>query len=370
MAAPFRHNRDMNACAPRPLEDIASCRGLGERQRKVDLSTGVELQPGHLLDGRFVIGEPICQGGMATIYLAEDKQNGWSKVAVKVPFLRFAQDPAYVARFLREEQIGLKVNHPSLLKFIPVTGKKSRLYLVTEYLAGSTLARLVHQRAPLPEADALKITSLIGDALCHLHEHGYIHRDLKPDNIMLCCDHTIRIMDFGLASPIAGRLDFLADKTPVFGTPQYMAPEQVQRSHSDARTDIYSLGVILYEMLTGQLPFTHKDPWVMAQSRVSGDPAAPRQINPAISPAAEEIILHAMQRKPAARYASVVAFQAELNAPEKVKITGYCTRLRPPRFVLSYEQAQLFYGLVISVVTVVLLLGAFFLLEHLPGKHH
>jgi len=360
----------MTACAMRPLADIASCRELPEKHDRIDASVVLELQSGYILDGRFVIIEPISQGGMATIYLAEDALNDGRKVAVKVPFSRYERDPAYVARFLREEQIGLKLNHPSLLKFIPVTGAKSRLYLVTEYLAGSTLARLLHQHAPLPEADALKIASLVGDALRHLHELGYIHRDLKPDNIMLCCDHTIRIMDFGLVSPLTGRLDFLADKTPIFGTPQYMSPEQVKRSHCDARTDIYSLGVILYEMLTGQLPFKHEDPWVMAQSRVSGDPVAPSKINPALTPVAEEITLHAMQRKPAARPANMAAYQAELDAPEKVQISGYASRLRPPRFVLSFEQAQLLYGLTISAVIVVALVGAFFLLQHLPGKHH
>ena len=360
----------MNVCAPRPLAEIASCRDLAEKHDRVDLSVGIELQPGHVLDGRFVIGEPISQGGMATIYLAEDSAREGRSVAIKVPFARFERDPAYVARFLREEQIGLKLNHPALLKFIPVAGPKCRLYLVTEYLAGSTLSRLLHRHGPLPEADALKIAGLICDALRHLHEHGFIHRDLKPDNIMLCCDHTLRIMDFGLAAPVAGRLDFLADKTPIFGTPQYMAPEQVKRTHSDPRTDIYSLGVILYEMLTGQLPFQHEDPWVMAQSRVAGDPAAPRQINPAVSPVAEEIILHAMQRKPAARYANVAVFQAELDAPENVAITGYCNRLHPPRFVLSFEQAQLLYGIVGSVIIALLLVGAFFVILHFPGKHH
>jgi serine/threonine-protein kinase len=360
----------MNACVARPLEGIACCRNLADERGPAELVEAAELSPGHILDGRFIIGEPISQGGMATIYHAVDALDDSRPVAVKVPFLRFERDPAYAARFLREEQIGLKLDHPALLKFIPVAGKKSRLYLVTEYLDGSTLSRVMHKHLPLPEADAGQIIGLVCAAVRRFHEHGFVHRDLKPDNIMICADHTIRIMDFGLASPVAGKLDFLADKTPVFGTPQYMAPEQVKRSRCDCRADIYSIGVILYEMLTGKLPFTHEDPWVMAQSRVAGDPAAPRAINPAISPPAEEIVLRAMRRKPVERYPDIAALAADLAAPERVVVTGLCNRLKPPRWVLSFEQAQLLRGIILTVVIGILLVGAFFALMHLPGKHH
>ncbi|HTB63547.1 MAG TPA: serine/threonine-protein kinase [Opitutales bacterium] len=360
----------MNACVARPLQDLACCQNLAAKHGSVALVEAVEFLPGHILDGRFVIGEPISQGGMATIYHAEDVQNGGRKVAIKMPFARFERDPAYVARFLREEQIGLKLDHPALLKFIPVEGKKSRLYLVTEYLEGRTLARILHQHRPLPEVDAFKIMGLVCDAVRRFHAHGFVHRDLKPDNIMLCADHTIRIMDFGLASPVAGKLDFLADMTPVFGTPQYMAPEQVKRSRCDIRADIYSIGVILYEMLTGKLPFNHEDPWVMAQSRVAGDPVAPRTINPTISPQAEEIVLRALRRKPVERYPTLAALAVDLAAPDKVVVTGLCNCLKPPRFVLSFEQAQMVRGVIITVAFVILLVGAFFVLMHLPGKHH
>ncbi len=214
----------------RPLAQIDSCRDLPNKRPKVDLSEGIEFQPGYILDGRFVIGEALSRGGMATIYEAEDVKDRSRKLAIKIPFARFERDPAYVARFLREESIGLQMDHPALLKFVPVKGDKSRLYLVTEFLSGCTLSSLIFKRAPLPERDAQRIASLVCDALRYLHGRGFIHRDLKPDNIMLCADQTIRIMDFGLAAPITGRLDILADKTPIFGTPQYMAPEQVKRT--------------------------------------------------------------------------------------------------------------------------------------------
>jgi serine/threonine protein kinase len=360
----------MPAPATAPLASVASCREISEKRDKVNTWENIEFPAGTLLDGRFLIGEPLSQGGMATIYQAEDMKNSACPVVVKVPFERFQRDPAFVARFLREEDIGLKLHHPSLLKFVLVEDKKGRLYLVTERLTGLTLAHLIHKQKPLPEADALRIASLVGEGLQYMHEHNYVHRDIKPDNIMLCTDQTIRIMDFGLAAPVAGKLDLLADKTPVFGTPQYMAPEQVKRSRSDARVDIYSLGVILYEMLTGKLPFVHQDPWVCAQSRVAGDPIAPRQINPAISPQAEEIVLRAMRRKPAERFANMAAFRAALDAPEKVPVTGLCQRLRPPRWVLSFQQAQIIYGLILTVIVFALLIVGFFVFLHMPLRHH
>jgi serine/threonine-protein kinase len=284
---------------------------------------------GDVLDERFVITEVLSRSGMATIFKAEDRQHGDRLVAVKVPHLEYESDPNFFSRFQREERIGLELNHPSILKFIPVENK-SRPYIVTEYLKGCTLAHLLKAMRPLPEKDALKIASLICEALQHMHDHGVIHRDLKPDNVMICCDGTIRIMDFGIARDAASRRITRVGNSTSMGTPDYMAPEQVTGRRADKRTDIYNLGGLLYEMLTGVTPFQNDNPWAALNARVTGDPAAPRKLNPELSAQAEEIVLRALQRDPADRYASAAAMKAEIDTVEQVRVTGLADRLQEP----------------------------------------
>jgi serine/threonine-protein kinase len=315
------------------------------------------------------MGQVLSESGMATIYLAEDADNQNQAVVVKVPHMKFESDPAYAARFQREEKIGLQLNHPYLLKFIPTAGRRSRPYLVTEYLRGRTLAQTLTARKVFPEKEALSIASRICEGLKHLHAHGFIHRDLKPDNIMLCEDGSIRIMDFGLAADVDSSRGFFSRFIPIFGTPQYMAPEQINKKPNDERTDLYSLGLMLYEMLTGKLPCLNEDPWVMAQLRANGDPEALRKLNPAISPAAEEIVLHAMQRNPAARHASIAALQQELDAPERIQITNLCDRLQAPRPTLSLEAKQMVNGIIWSIGFLLFLVLMFFFLRNHLGRH-
>jgi serine/threonine-protein kinase len=357
----------LNPAEYRPLDDVACCSDVPDHHDPVEPTFAPELRPGHLLDGRFLICEPLSRSGMATIYQARDSLNQDALVAVKVPHLRYEADPNFFSRFQREEDIGRKLDHPFLLKFIPVE-KKSRPYLVTEYLHGCTLAHLLDAMRPLPEKDALRIASLLCDALEHMHQHGVIHRDLKPGNIMICRDRTLRLMDFGIALAPDTRKITLHGLTATMGTPEYMSPEQVKNERGDERSDIYSLGAVLYELLTGVVPFQNENCWVSMNHRVTGDPIAPRKLNPKISSQAEEIILHAMQRDPNNRYSTVAAMKAELDNPKKVHVTGYCDRLQTPHWRLSFRETPVIAGTLLALGFILLQVAAFLLLRHLKAR--
>jgi serine/threonine-protein kinase len=296
-------------------------------------TSGYEPQPGKTLDNRFFITETITRSGMATIFKATDLKTK-ETVAVKVPFMEFESDPGFYSRFQREEEIGSRLHHPYILRFIPeAEGEhRSRPYIVTEYLRGYTLAHLLNNVRPMPEKDALKFAIRLCEAVGYMHEQGVIHRDLKPQNIMICYDGTIRIMDFGIAKSAEGKRITFTGFTPAVGTPDYMAPEQVKGKRGDERTDIYSLGAMIYEMVAGATPFESENEnlFVIMNARVTGDPMAPRKRNPNVSPQVEEIILHAMERDPDKRYQTAKAMKAELDNPGSVQLTGRCDRLQAP----------------------------------------
>jgi serine/threonine protein kinase len=279
-----------------------------------------EVQPNETLDGRLQLEGVISRSGMASIYKAKDLMTGQA-VAVKVPHQQFESDPASFARFQREAEIGKKLNHPKILRLLDV-GEHSRPYIVMEYLEGKTLDQVMNKIRPLPISDAVQIASQVCDALAYMHQHKIVHRDLKPQNIMICNDGSLRIMDFGIAKSTEMRRITFAGFSPAMGTPDYMAPEQVQGKRGDERTDIYSLGAMLYEMATGSVPFEGDNPFIVMNSRITGDPIAPRKLNREIPKEIEEIILHAMEREPHRRYASAAAMKVELDNPDAVKLTG------------------------------------------------
>jgi serine/threonine protein phosphatase PrpC len=310
-----------------------------------------EIEVGQVLDGRFQISGVICRSGMASIFKAKDMETG-KVVAVKVPLMQFESDPAFFSRFQREEEIGKVLRHPYLLHIEPVA-EKSRPFIVMEFLEGQTLRQLLTSHGRLPIEHALTIARQVAEALDYMHQQKVIHRDLKPENVMLCKDGSLRIMDFGIAKAAAMRRITFTGFSPTMGTPDYMAPEQVKGKRGDERTDIYSLGAMLYEMLTGVPPFEGNSPYMIMNARLVGDPVAPRKRNPEISPQVEEIILHALERNPHDRYPSAAALKADLDHPEAVQVTGRHARLRPPvLWRTGWRMARLIIGAMLVPVVV------------------
>ncbi len=361
------HRTQAGDVAP-PLAAVGCCQDIPEHHHELEPSTEPQLRPGEILDARFVIREAVARSGQATVYRAADMLNGHRDVAIKVPLRKREVDLAGFSNFQHEEEIGLRLAHPFLLKFHAVEEGKSRPYLVMEYLRGCTLGHLASIRRPIAESDALKLLGFVCEAVGYMHGQGVIHRDLKPVNLMLCCDQTLRVVDFGLSAPPLRHRSVLAQLGNIFGAPEYMAPEQVENGPYDERTDIYALGCVLYELLTGSVPFAHESQWQSAFQRTTGDPIAPRKLNPALSPQAEEIVLHALQRLPDDRYPSMAAFRAELNAPDRVVVTGRCDRLRPPRFKVSFQGTPTIAGLLLGFGAVLFMVVLFLVLNAVP--HH
>jgi serine/threonine-protein kinase len=325
-----------------------------------------EVKPGDIIDGRFEIESVISRSGMASLFKAKDLTTKQT-VAVKIPYMQLESDPNSFARFQREEEIGELLNHPNILKFIKVPNK-SRPYIVTEYLEGKPLSTVMNEVRPLPIPDAVQVASYICGALAHMHENKVVHRDLKPQNIMICEDGTLRIIDFGIAKSTEMRRLTFAGFTPAMGTPDYMAPEQVKGKRGDERTDIYSLGAVLYEMTTGSVPFEGPNPFIVMNSRITGDPVAPRKLNPEISEALEEIILHAMEREPHRRYQSAAAMKAELDDPETVKLTGRHHQLISPKIWKARWQGSRL--IILSAALPLVVFGGALVFTHCHGIGH
>ncbi|HZR46074.1 MAG TPA: serine/threonine-protein kinase [Candidatus Manganitrophaceae bacterium] len=285
-----------------------------------------ELRPGDRLD-QYLLEDIIARSGMATIFRARDTEND-QRVALKVPYLQYESDLVFHERFLREEQIGLRLHHPAIIKvFRPK--EKSRVYLAMEYIEGELLSVRLHREGRLPIATALDFAVQTADALVYLHSQNVVHRDLKPENIMILAGGKLKLMDFGIALDASLRKITWSGLSQTMGTPDYMAPEQVKGRRGDAHTDIYSLGVILYEMVTGQVPFTGENVYAAMRAKVHDDPVAPRKLRPDLSPQLEEIILHALERAPKDRFESAIAFLEALTHPEGVTLTDRAARQRP-----------------------------------------
>ena len=284
----------------------------------------MRYEAGQTVNDKYQILESLGQGGMNDAYKALDRASG-RLVVLKIPFSSLIGDPATFSRYQRELEIGKRLHHPNIQELL----EEGRLdggvapYLVLEYVDGTLLREYLREHAPLSVDEAVRITAQLADALQYCHEHGVVHRDLKPENILIEADGTVKLVDFGIALLQGARRLTFRRLTSGFGTPDYMAPEQVQGDRGDARTDVYAVGVMLYEMLTGDVPYHGDSPLAVMSQRVTTDAPLVRSKRADLPPALEAVVWRALRREPAERYPSMAALRHDLTHLEEVTIPEY-----------------------------------------------
>jgi serine/threonine-protein kinase len=272
-----------------------------------------------LLAGRYEIGNLIGRGGMADVRLGTDARLG-RKVAIKLLKPALASDPAFRTRFRREAQDAAKMAHPTIVRIfdageetvVDPSGNEAQIpFIVMEYVDGRLLKDIIAE-GPLPEHEAVRIAGQILTALEYSHRAGVVHRDIKPGNVMIASNGQVKVMDFGIARAVAESSATIAETSSIVGTAQYFSPEQARGESVDARTDLYSTGVVLFEMLTGQAPFRGENPVAVAYQHVNQVPAPPSTINHAVSPAVDAVVEHSLSKDRFARFQNAAEFRDQL----------------------------------------------------------
>jgi serine/threonine-protein kinase len=280
-----------------------------------------DLASGTIVDGRYKVVGRLGAGGMADVFLAEDQQLG-RKLALKLLHARFAEDEGFVERFRREAQAAAGLQHPNVVGVYDRGAYDGTYYIAMEYVPGRTLKRLIADEAPLHPVRAIDLTTEILKAVRFAHRHGVIHRDLKPHNVIVDDSDHAKVTDFGIAR--AGASD-MTETGSILGTAQYLSPEQAQGHAVSPSSDLYSVGVILYELLTGRVPFDAEAAVTIAIKHVSEAPVAPRTLNPAIPPELEQVVLWSLNKNPADRPGDAQELMAALSHAKASILSGAVT---------------------------------------------
>ncbi len=308
----------------------------------------MRLLPGQTV-GMYEVLDVIGQGGMSESYRARDRETGQT-VVLKIPYANIIGDPATYTRYEREMEIGRRLVHPHIQRVLATGRLEGSVapYIVTEYIEGDLLRVYLNQYAPLDVRDAVELALQLADALEACHQQGVIHRDLKPENVLLTADHQIKLMDFGIALLHGARRVTWSRLTGSIGTPDYMAPEQIRGQRGDARTDVYALGLVLFEMLAGSLPFEGDNPLAVMNQHVNVEAPRLSKRRPSVPPQLDGIVAKAIRRSPHQRYQSMAAFRANLE---------HYTELNPDDFRWEERPLARLRGIFSSLKTALVVIG-------------
>lgn len=269
---------------------------------------------GRVFDDRYEVVRLLGTGGMAEVYLAHDRHLG-RDVALKVLSTRYARDAQFIERFRREASSAAGLNHPNIVQIYDRGEAEGTYYIAMEYLEGRSLKELIVQYAPLRAQHAVSLSVQILEALRYAHRKDIVHRDIKPQNIIVDDEGRLKVTDFGIAR--AGSASTMTEAGSILGTVQYLSPEQAQGAQVEASSDLYSLGVVLYEMVTGVLPFTGDNAVTIAMKHVSEAPVPPRELVPAVPENLERVVLRALAKRPEQRYITAQAFLEDLERVQR-----------------------------------------------------
>jgi serine/threonine protein kinase len=331
---------------------------------------------GSVIAGRYRLEASIGAGGMAEVFRAFDTTLD-RPVAVKILAPQYAKDPGFVGRFRREAQAAARLNHPNVVGVYDSGSDDGTHYIVMEFIEGRTLADFLSRGGRLAPTKAVEIAQRIADALEAAHAQGVIHRDIKSANVMVTRSGVVKVMDFGIAR-IAEGAENVTQTAAVLGTASYLSPEQAQGRPVDARSDIYSLGVVLYEMLVGAPPFSGDTAMAVAYRHVHENPPLPSSKNPDVPPALDAVVMRALAKNPANRYATAGEFREDLErvaSGERVSATPLMPAGGDATQVIRREQTSMmdslppdegkrniWVGILIGVLIVAVLGGGLFLL--------
>ncbi|HUP05286.1 MAG TPA: serine/threonine-protein kinase [Bryobacteraceae bacterium] len=308
------------------------------------------LHPGDQFE-RYRIEGLVARSGMASIFRATDMESG-RQVAIKIPHPEMEADPVLFDRFKREADIGKKLDHPGVMKVL-AEGEGRQVYMVMEWVEGRLLRKALSEAGKFPAERAIKIAVAVADTLDYIHRNGVVHRDLKPENIMIDGEDHVKLIDFGIAGQAGAKRLTFAKLSQVAGTPDYISPEQVKGKRGDGRSDIYALGVMLYEMLTGKTPFPGDNPFAIMNERLLNHPIPPREVNPEISPELQEVIYRAIEREPQNRYSTANEFAWDLEHLDQVGVADRLELHNWKRRKTPWVRRVLFYAAMAMIPIVI-----------------